>query len=358
MNQVDPALFQENERTAPMQESRRYIETGPFRCEAGGELPSVTIAYETWGKLNEAASNAVLICHALSGDSHAIGWWDRLVGPGRAIDTDRYFVIGTNALGGCQGTTGPSSIAPDGRPFGSRFPQVTVGDLVEAMARVVDHLGVDRLHAIAGGSMGGMLALEWAVRFPARVQNVIASASAAAHTALQIAYNEIARQAIRRDPRWRGGDYDPCDPPADGLSVARMVGHLSYLSQASFEAKFARRLQEDGTGRFQVESYLSYQGDKFVKRFDPNSLIVLSSAIDRYELSTLAGAQARFLFVSYTSDTLYPSWQSAKLHEMALAASCKSRWEDIDLPYGHDAFLLDGVDQGALIRGFLADDCP
>ncbi len=357
---IDPALFQENERTAPT-DQRRYVEVGTLECETGGRLEGVTVAYETFGSLNAAKDNAVLICHALSGDSHCIGWWDRLIGPGKAFDTNRYCVIGANALGGCQGTTGPSSAAPDGRPYSSRFPVISVGDMVEVQARLIDRLGIDQLLCVAGGSMGGMQALEWTVRKPGRVKRAFVTASCAAHNAMQIGFNEAARQAVMRDSKWKGGDYDPADPPSNGLAVARMIGHLSFLSEAAFDAKFGRRAQDKpnidhtlGT-EFQIESYLNYQGDKFTTRFDANSLVYLSKAIDYYELASLEGSQSDYLFTSFASDWIYPPHQSAELHAMALAAGRPSRHVDINLPYGHDAFLLDGERQGELVREFLAD---
>jgi homoserine O-acetyltransferase/O-succinyltransferase len=356
---IDPALFQENERTAPAADERRYVDVGELHLEAGGFLPSVTVAYETWGELNAARDNAILICHALSGDSHAIGWWDRLIGPGKAFDTDRYFVIGTNSLGGCQGTTGPASAAPDGKPYRLRFPIVTVGDMVEVQSRLIDNLGIDTLLGAAGGSMGGMQALEWTVRKPGRVRKAFVTASCAAHSAMQIGFNEAARQAVMRDQAWNGGDYEFGREPAGGLSVARMIGHLSFLSEQAFQQKFARRLQDksvfDYTMKveFQVESYLSYQGDKFTRRFDANSLLYLTRAIDYYELKSMSGSTSRYLFTSFTSDWLYPSHQSAELHSMAQAAGLQSEHHDIDLPYGHDAFLLDAEQQGGLVRRFL-----
>jgi homoserine O-acetyltransferase len=356
---IDPALFEENERTAPAADGRRIVGVGNLHTETGHDLVDVEIAVETWGELNAAGDNAVLACHALSGDSHAIGWWDRVIGPGKAIDTDRFFVIGTNCLGGCQGSTGPGSRDSDGKRLGSRFPMITVGDMVEAQARVLDALGVSRLAMVAGGSMGGMQALEWAVRFPERVARCWMTASCHAHSAMQIGFNEAARQAILRDPRWMGGDFSADAPPAQGLSVARMIGHLSYLSEASFQNKFGRGLQNKELleylpgVEYQVESYLSYQGDKFTTRFDAGSLVVLSKAIDWFERTDLSPASCEFLFTSFTSDWLYPSHQSATLHEMAVAAGKRSRWVEIDLPYGHDAFLLDGEQQGALVREFL-----
>ncbi len=356
---IDQALFQENERTAPSDADRKYCDIGPLQCEFGGTLDAVTIAYETWGALNDRKDNAILICHALSGDSHAIGWWDRMVGEGKPIDTTKYFVIGSNCLGGCQGTTGPASFAPDGSRYGARFPIVTVGDMVEAQSKLVSALGIGCLHAVAGGSMGGMQALEWTLRFPERVKKAFITASCAAHSAMQIGFNEVSRQAVMRDPKWNGGDYDPADPPADGLSVARMVGHLTYLSEASFDMKFARRYQgkdiaEGKLGiEFEVESYLSHQGDKFPKRFDANSLLYLTRAIDYFDRLDSWQTNCKYLFTSFRSDWIYPSWQSEQLNSLATRARTQSRWVDIDLPFGHDSFLLDGENQGDIARAFL-----
>lgn len=358
---MDPALFDDNERQRAVADARSFMDVGALDLECGATLPSVTVAYETWGKLNGDASNAILVCHALSGDSHATGWWDRIVGPGLAVDTEKYFVIGTNCLGGCQGTTGPASVHEDGRPWASRFPLVTIGDMVEAQRRLVESLGIKQLLGACGGSMGGMQALEWSLRFPGSVRKVWMTGSARAHDAMQIAFNEIGREAIMRDPKWQNGDYAPDDPPVDGLAVARMVGHLSYLSHASFEHKFARRLQDkhkfDWTldTEFQVESYLSYQGDKFTKRFDANSYLVLTRALDYYERTSLAGSQSQYLFTSFTSDWLYPTRQSLELLQMAKDAGCKAEHHQIDLPWGHDAFLLDGEQQGALAARFFGN---
>jgi len=347
---ADDALFQENERTAPTTEGRQIVSIGDLPLRCGQTLPGVEVAYQTFGRFT--GDNAVLICHALSGDANCAGWWERIIGSGRAIDTDRYFVVGTNALGGCQGTTGPASLHPDGRPWGSRFPQVTVEDMVRAQEAVRAHLGVDRWALVAGGSMGGMQALEWARQFPERVERVWMTASAARHSAMQIGFNEAARQAIRRDPAFRGGDYTPEAPSSGGLAVARMIGHLSYLSEAAFEAKFGREQRDDGV--FQVASYLAYQGEKFTQRFDANSLLVLSQAIDDYDPAGFAGVAARFLLTSFTSDWLYPSWQSAALAKELREAGVAAEWHEIDLPYGHDAFLLDSEEQGALVRSFMS----
>lgn len=356
---IDPALFQENERTAPTADDRKYVDIGPLQCEVGGHLPSVTVAYETWGTLNAAKDNAILICHALSGDSHAIGWWERLIGPDKPIDTNQLFVIGSNSLGGCQGTTGPASMADDGKPYRVRFPMVTVGDMVEAQARLIDHLGIETLLGVAGGSMGGMQALEWTVRKPGRVKKAFVTASCAAHSAMQIGFNEAARQAVMRDTRWKQGFYEEGEGPDGGLAVGRMIGHLSFLSEQAFEAKFGRRFQDKEHPEFhlgvdfQVESYLNYQGDKFTKRFDANSLLYLTKAIDYYELASFHRSTSEYLFTSFTTDWLYPSHQSTTLLKMAQDLGLKGEHRIIDLPYGHDAFLLDGEIQGEYVRAFL-----
>lgn len=360
--ELDPAFFQENERLTSASDERKIAAIGAMSVKAGGKLDEVQIAYETWGTLNADRSNAVLVCHALSGDSHAIGWWDRLIGPGKPIDTEQFFVIGTNALGGCQGSTGPSSLAADGKPYGSRFPAIRVEDMVTAQARLMDQLGIEKLLMVCGGSMGGMQALEWAVQFPHRVKKAWLTASCRAHSAMQIGFNEAARQAIMRDPKWLGGDYPLDDGPNGGLAVARMIGHLSFLSEESFARKFGRGLQNSEslryvlTPEFQVESYLNYQGDKFTHRFDANSLLCLTKAIDWYECRSLESAKADFLITSFNSDWLYPSHQSSELHQMAQDAGLKSKWVDFDIPFGHDCFLLDGEHQGTELRNFLSKD--
>ncbi len=358
--QIDPGLFQENERTQPTVLGRQSLSIGPLDLESGARLEDVVVAYETWGTLSPARDNAILVCHALTGDSHAIGWWSRLVGPGKPIDTDRHYVVCANVLGGCQGSTGPASLASDGKPYGSRFPIITVGDMVNAQKRLIDHLGIPCLLAIAGGSMGGMLALDWTVRYPGSVRKAFITASGAAHSAMQIGFNEAARQAIMRDAKWLGGDYPLDEGPEGGLAVARMIGHLSFLCEEAFTAKFGRRLQgkshyEYHTGvEFEVESYLNYQGDKFTKRFDANSLIVVTRAIDYFDLKTLKRSTTEYLFVSYTTDWLYPTHQSVELNAMAITAGCRSSHVEIDLPFGHDAFLLDADVQGPELCALLA----
>lgn len=342
---IDPGLFQENERTAPSQPGQK-LTVGPWKT-----IPSVTVAYQTWGDFD--GQNAVLICHALTSDANCVQWWERMVGPGKAIDTDRFFVVCSNVIGGCQGTTGPASLDEEGNPWGRRFPEVTVADMVEIQIRLADALGVARWHLVAGGSMGGMQALEWAVRAPERVERVFCTATARAHTAMQIGFNETARQAVVRDPKFRGGDYPLSDPPTAGLAVARMVGHLSFLSGVALERKFGRDLQPGATDQFAVESYLNYQGEKFTTRFDANSLIRVTHAIDRWEWNPVRTEGIEFLFVSFSSDTLYRPEQSDELVNLATHSGGSARHVCIDLPYGHDAFLLDREHQGAAVKEFL-----
>lgn len=340
---MDPALFAENERTAPTEADRQFVSIGTFTTEGGAVIPDVTVAYEEWGSRSHPT---VLVCHALTGDSHAIGWWSRLIGPGRAIDTDRYHVLCSNVLGGCQGTTGPTS---------SAFPHITVGDMVDVQACLLDHLRIERLHCVAGGSMGGMQALEWPLRYPDLVERVFVTASAARHSAMQIGFNEVARQAIQRDPRWSNGDYTPGQEPVDGLAIARMIGHLTFLSSEAFDAKFGRKPQRDEEGsEFAVESYLRYQGDKFTARFDARSLVTLTRAIDAYDRRSFVGSKAKYLTVGYTSDWIYPMCQSEEIARLATDAGCEAEHRPVALPYGHDAFLLDGEIQASALLNFLS----
>jgi homoserine O-acetyltransferase len=348
------------------------------RLESGQSFGPVTVTYETYGELNEARSNAVLIAHAFSGDAHAAGvhsaedshpgWWDHMIGPGKAFDTRKYFVICSNVLGGCQGTTGPGSIDPaTGKPYALSFPVVTIEDMVRVQARVLDSLGIERLLAVAGGSMGGMQAIEWAVAYPERVRSVIVLAATARLSAQAIAFNAVGRNAVMSDPRWNGGNYYGGEQPARGLAIARMVGHITYLSDQSMGMKFGRKLQEreqygfDFADQFAVESYLEYQGDKFVDRFDANSFIYLTKAIDYYDLAGRFGSleaafrntQARFLVISFSSDWLYPSYQSK---EMVFALTKEGKdvsYTELSSPYGHDSFLLESARQTPLISAFL-----
>jgi homoserine O-acetyltransferase/O-succinyltransferase len=352
----------------------RLFEHG-LDLDCGRRLAGVTVAYECYGRLNAARDNAILVCHALSGGAHAAGWhegsakpgwWDVLIGPGQALDTDRFCVISSNVLGSCYGTTGPSSIDPStGRPYGSRFPVVTIADMVRVQRALVERLGITRLRAVAGGSMGGMQALQWAAQYPEAVASVLALATSPSHSPQQIAFNEIARRAVMSDPNWRGGDYYDGEPPRAGLAVARMLGHVTYLSDRGMERKFGRRrrahLRHAFGAEFEVESYLDHQGRSFVNRFDANSLLVLSKALDYFDLSagrtSLAEAfertHASFLLLSFTSDWLYPAYQlsdvAAALRDAGRAVVCETLPSD----YGHDAFLLEHQAQDPIIRAFL-----
>jgi homoserine O-acetyltransferase len=346
---------------------------------SGAVLPGFTLAYETYGALNAEHSNAIMLFHALSGDAHVAGyhtsdpaerpgWWDEAVGPGKMFDTDRYYVVCSNVLGGCRGSTGPSSLAPDGQPWGLRFPLVTVADMVNAQARLLDRLGIDRLFAAAGGSMGGMQALEWAVQFPERVGHVLFIASTARSSAQNIAFNAIGRAAITNDPRWNGGDYYGGDAPDGGLAVARMAGHITYMSDHSLEAKFGRRLQAHDalpyrldTPEFAVESYLGHQGEKFVQRFDANSYLYITKALDYFDIAdgygsmeaALARTQAGYLVISFSSDWLYTEAQARELVWALRAAGRPVEEQRVQADYGHDSFLVEVKTMTELVGGYL-----
>ena len=354
----------------------------PFALDGGVTLHEVTVAYETWGTLDERASNAVLLCHAWTGDSHAAGdagrghpapgWWDDLIGPGRPIDTDRWFVVCANVLGGCQGSTGPASLHPtDGHPYGSRFPVVTIRDMVRAQARLATHLGVGAWHAVVGGSMGGMQVLEWALTFPQRVRSIVPIATCAQATAQQIAWGAIGRRAIRLDPRWRGGDYYDApagEGPSEGLAVARMIAQVTFRSDNVFTDKFGRDLADgnelsDSLGlwqRFEVERYLEYHGDKLVRRFDTNSYLLIGKAMDLHDVGRhrggLEAAMARITVPSLTvgiwSDMLYPTYQQRQIAAL-LVNSPSSEYVELDSPHGHDAFLIEFDQVGPPIARFL-----
>lgn len=348
--------------------------------ESGARLGPVTLAYETYGSLNPDKSNAVLILHALSGDSHAAGyysendpkpgWWDIMVGPGKGIDTSKYFVICSNIIGSCLGSTGPSSINPQtNKPYGPDFPVVTIGDMVRAQKTLLDHLGIEKLLAVTGGSIGGMQVLEWSVRYPDRIVSAIPLATTTRHSALAIAFNEVARQSIMADPKWNNGDYHAGERPDLGLAVARMIGHITYLSDESMRLKFGRRLQEKSDlsfnfdADFQVESYLRYQGTKFVDRFDANAFLYITKAADYYDLENLYGsgsavkafsmAKAAFLVVSFTSDWLYPTDQSKSLVKALKKNGLDVSFCEIEAEWGHDAFLLPNERLSTLVKGFL-----
>ncbi len=355
----------------------------PFALDGGTTLRGVTTAFETWGQLNSTASNAVLLCHAWTGDSHATGnaeaghptpgWWEGMIGPGLAIDTTRWFVVCPNVLGGCQGSTGPASPHPDdGKPYGSRFPVVTIRDMVRAQARLADHLGIRRWHAVVGGSMGGMQVLEWAITYPERVGGIVPIATCAQATAQQIAWGAIGRRAILLDPKWRGGDYYDApegDGPWEGLSVARMVAQVTFRSDNVFTDRFGRELADGATlgsgldlwQRFEVERYLDYHGDKLVRRFDTNSYLLIGKAMDLHDVgrgrSGLQAAMARIaapaLVMGISSDILYPEYQQRQIHDLLLGGGTKSDFVGIDSPHGHDAFLINLDQVGPPVQRFL-----
>ena len=359
-----------------------YHHSSPLVLESGDSLQSLTIAYETYGKLNRERNNAILICHALSGDAHVAGfhegedkpgWWDAVVGPGKAFDTDRYYVICSNVIGGCKGSTGPSSENPaTGKPFGATFPVITIRDMVNAQKLLIDHLGIPQLYAVAGGSMGGMQVLQWTVTFPDVLKKAIVIATTGYSTPQQIAFNEVGRNAIISDPEWNSGNYYDTKSydapgPVKGLALARMVGHITYLSDESMHMKFGRSLQAkdrigfDFSTDFAVESYLHHQGDTFTQRFDANSYLYITKAIDYFDLTTdgslakgLAGVHAGFLVISVSSDWLYPPYQSQEIVSALSANECEVRYCEIRSNYGHDAFLLESGQINYLISQFLS----
>jgi len=350
--------------------------------ESGRKLGPVTIAYETWGALSEKKDNAILVTHAFSGDSHAArdaqgndsdnrpGWWDFMIGPGKGIDTDKYFVICANILASCMGTTGPGSNNPNtGSPYGLNFPMVTIGDMVNTQKRLMDHLGIEKLHAVVGGSIGGMQVLQWCVRFPEMVRCAIPIATTMRHSALAIAFNEIARQSIMADPNWKNGNYYGKSRPDTGLAVARMIGHVTYLSDEAMRRKFGRRLQDKETfsfgfdADFQIESYLRHQGNKFVNRFDANSLLYITRAADYFDVVECMNScgpannsgqeRLKYLIVSYTSDWLYPTYQAKELVKALKRTGQDVSFCEIEADCGHDAFLISDERLSNLIRGFL-----
>lgn len=349
----------------------------PMVLESGHKIGPVDIVYETYGQPNTDRTNAILVCHALSGDHHAAGrhsphdrhagWWDGMIGPGKAFDTRHFWVICANILGGCKGSTGPSSIDPDtGQPYGLDFPVVTIGDMVTAQKHLMDHLKVPQLYAVAGGSMGGFQVLEWSLRYPEMVRSAICIASAARLSTQAIAFNAVGRSAITRDPEWQGGQYSG-KGPEKGLAIARMVGHITYLSKMLMDAKFGRRLQSANRlsynfeTEFAVESYLDHKGSTFTDRFDANSYLYITKAMDYFDVArsygpmkeAFAGTVARFLFVSYSSDWLFPTAQSKEIVRALLSAAKPVSFIDIESPYGHDAFLLEEEKLTRIVSGFL-----
>ena len=355
----------------------------PLPLDSGQVLERVDIAYESYGELAADKGNAILVCHALTGDqylasTHPItgkpGWWERMVGPGLPIDTDRYHVICANVIGSCMGSTGPASLAPDGRPYGMRFPVITIRDMVRGLVGLLDAMEIGQLHAVVGGSMGGMQALSLAANFPDRAARVLAIATTARHSAQNIAFHEVGRQAIMADPNWREGDYyGEGKAPDAGLAVARMAAHITYLSEEGLTEKFGRRLQAKEDGRpgektfgfdadFQVESYLRYQGSGFTRRFDANSYLYITRAMDYFDIAeehggkladAFAGSSARFCLVSFDSDWLYPTAESRHVVHALNAAGAPVSFVELSAPFGHDSFLLDVPALDRVVRGFL-----
>jgi homoserine O-acetyltransferase len=356
-----------------------FGQTEPLQLDCGASLGPISIAYETYGTLNPSKSNAILICHALTGDQYVVGthpvtgksgWWELMVGPGRPIDTDRYFVICPNVLGGCMGTTGPKEINPETRkPYGLAFPVITIADMVRAQRLVVDHLGIDKLFCVIGGSMGAMLALQWTVSYPDRVFAAVPVAGAARHSAQNIAFHEVGRQAIMADPDWCEGDYlSQGKVPRRGLAVARMAAHITYLSEQALHRKFGRNLQNRERlsygfeADFEVESYLRHQGSTFVDRFDANSYLYITRAMDYFDLAAehggsltkaFGGTKTRFCLFSFTSDWLFPTSESRALVYALNGVAANVSFVEIKSDKGHDAFLLDEPEFRKTLTGFL-----
>jgi homoserine O-acetyltransferase/O-succinyltransferase len=353
--------------------------TGPLALDGGGSLAPVEIAYETYGVLNGKASNAILICHALTGDQHAAsnhpitgkpGWWSRMIGPGKPIDTNRFCVIVSNVVGGCMGSSGPETNSSDGKPYAMRFPVITIRDMVRAQAMLMDYLGINQLYAIVGGSMGGMQAMSWAATYPDRVKAALIIASTSRHSAQNIAFHEVGRQAIMADPNWCGGNYYADDKTPDaGLAVARMAAHITYLSEQGLTEKFGRQLQNREAktfgfdADFQVESYLRHQGLSFTDRFDANSYLYITRAIDYWDLAedyggilanAFRGTKTRFCLVSFDTDWLYPTAESRTVVKALNAAGAAVSFVEITSPFGHDAFFLDVPEFDRVVDGFIS----
>ena len=379
---VSPAIHAD-ERTHevddPSSQVAHFGADQPLSLDCGVNLSPFQIAYQTYGKLNAARSNAVLVCHALTGDQHVAnvhpvtgkaGWWETMVGPGRPIDTNQYFIICANVIGGCMGSTGPASINPaTGKVWGLDFPVITIPDMVRAQAMLMDRLGIDNLLAVVGGSMGGMQTLQWAAAFPQRVFSVLAIACSTHHSAQNIAFHELGRQAVMADPDWHGGRYSDLGlDPRRGLAVARMAAHITYLSDAALHRKFGRRMQDrelptfSFDADFQVESYLRYQGSSFVERFDANSYLYLTRAMDYFDIAADHGGvlarafrdiKTRFCVISFTSDWLFPTSESRALVHALNASSALVSFAEIETDRGHDAFLLDVPEFLDISRAFL-----
>jgi len=380
MNDAETALPAASPGDVGLVEYHDFHSDEPFAFERGGRLEEgITLRYETYGHLDKTRGNAILICHALSGDHHCAGihsiedrkpgWWNNMIGPGKPIDTNRFYVICSNCLGGCQGSTGPVSINPaTGKRYATDFPALTIRDMVAAQARLIEHLGIGRLFCVVGGSMGGMQALQWAIDYPERVGRILPMASTARQSAQAIAFNEVGRSAILRDPKWQDGHYEPGDGPDVGLAIARMMAHITYLSDVGLEEKFGRSRQVDRPSKelfdieFEVESYLRYQGQSFVSRFDANSYLYLTKALDRFDLygpggleQTLAPMKARVLVVGFTSDWLFPPGQNRNIVHALLRLGKHATYAEVSMDLGHDSFLVDAPGLYDLVRAFLQE---
>jgi homoserine O-acetyltransferase/O-succinyltransferase len=376
---IDPSQAALDQADNPSTPVVRFGPDEPLMLDSGTRLDHLQIAYQTYGTLDAERSNAILICHALTGDQHVCnehpvtgkpGWWSEMVGPGKPIDTSRYFVICVNVLGGCMGTTGPASTDPQtGKPYGLGLPVITIRDMVNVQARLLDHLGIETLFAVAGGSMGGMQVLQWVASYPDRVFSALPIAAGARHSSQNIAFHEVGRQAVMADPEWRGGRYlSEATSPRKGLAVARMAAHITYLSEQALHRKFGRNLQNRDKptfgfdADFQIESYLRHQGMTFVDRFDANSYLYLTRAMDYFDLAAdyggrlanaFRGAKTRFCVVSFTSDWLFPTVENKAVVRALNASGASVSFVEIETDRGHDAFLLDEPELFDTIRGFL-----
>ncbi len=376
----DYSKFNKNENSVGIVKKKQAAFSDKIKLESGMLFGPISIAYETYGTLNSDKSNAILILHALTGDSHVAGyynekdikpgWWEFMVGPRKGVDTDKYFIICSNIIGGCMGSTGPGSINPEtSGPYATKFPLVTLGDMVTAQKKLIEYLGIEKLLAVVGGSLGGMQALAWSVKYPKTVLSAILLATTARHSALAIAFNEVSRQAIMADPSWNNGHYYDKKKPNAGLAVARMIGHITYLSDESMRKKFGRKLQDKNNFSFnfntdfQVENYLHYQGKKFVERFDANSFLYITKAADYFDLAKEYGKNslvmafskvlAKFLVISFTSDWLYPTYQSKLMVKAMKKSGLDVSFCEIKADWGHDAFLLPSERFIEMIKNFL-----
>ncbi|WP_309381315.1 homoserine O-acetyltransferase MetX [Cerasicoccus frondis] len=377
MNDASAILEQDTSGEVGLVSWEDYVHEQPFTCEGGGVLPGFTLRYESYGRLNAQKTNAILICHALSGDHHAAGvhdlndrktgWWNSMIGPGKPIDTNEYFVVCSNCLGGCQGSTGPACINPEnGRRYSLDFPVVTIRDMVRAQKLLVEHLGIEKLHAVVGGSMGGMQVLQWMIEYPDALSLALPMATTARQNAQAIAFNEVGRSAIMQDPEWRGGDYGDGQGPHVGLAIARMMAHITYLSDRGMDDKFGRRKRSSDARElfdieFEVESYLRYQGKSFVNRFDANTYLYFTKALDRFDLygdngrleDLLKIVACKTLVIGFKTDWLFPPHQNRKIAQALLRCGKHATYAEIDSDLGHDSFLIDAPELEELIRRFL-----